>query len=327
MRKALLAIALLSSILFYGQDIRVNANVDTSEIRIGEQFDLHLSIEYRIDNGDVEISWPLFPDSLLELVEVIRTDSVNKRLTNPNDQFRFTQEQTLRLTSFEPGTHTIPAFNFVVNKEFYLTDPITIAVNTVEVDTTLPIKPIKEIYAIDADVTADEGETEAGGFLAWLQDNWLWLLIIVAILIGAYVGIRKARKMVVEEPVDPEPIYSADEIALKQLAELKDKQLWQAGRIKDFHIELTDILRTYVEARFNIPAHEQTTDEIVSAMRFAMVDERMKMILNQVLRLSDMVKFAKEKPIGMENEQSYDNAKRFVEETRFRMEDSKFKQA
>ena len=51
----------------------------------------------------------------------------------------------------------------------------------------------------------------------------------------------------------------------KQLEKLKQAQLWQNGKIKAYYSDLSDILRLYIENRYNSPALEMTTDEILSS--------------------------------------------------------------
>jgi hypothetical protein len=85
--------------------------------------------------------------------------------------------------------------------------------------------------------------------------------------------------------------------------------------IKEYYIEMTDILRTYIENRFRIHAMEQTTDEIMSQLRLTDISEISKLTLVPVLKLSDLVKFAKENPIGIENDEMMQRAKDFVTST------------
>lgn len=318
MRSWLVAITLLAGTPnLFSQNVKLTATADTTTIRIGEQFGFTISADYRIDKGEVAFTLPEFPDSLSDKIEVIRQDSLVKFLPDKSDQFRFREEQHYVLTSFRPGDYTIPAFSMMSNGQLLTTAPIYITVNTVAVDTTMPIKPIKEIFAINAELDEDEAEEAEFDFMTWLKDNWIWLLIVFLILgLAAYQIWRARKQKPTEDKQEVQSVLTPDMIALQQLEALREKQLWQAGRTKDYHVELTEILRSYIESRFHIPAHEQTTDEIVNALRFATIDERMKMVLNQVLRLSDMVKFAKEQPIGTENEQSFDSARAFVKETR-----------
>ena len=74
-------------------------------------------------------------------------------------------------------------------------------------------------------------------------------------------------------------------------------------------------MRDYLESRYVIKAHEQTSDEIFTSLRYMDITEENRNALRQVLILADLVKFAKEKPLPQDNEQSMDNAVAFVNRT------------
>jgi hypothetical protein len=104
-------------------------------------------------------------------------------------------------------------------------------------------------------------------------------------------------------------------LALQKLTELRNRKLWQQEQTKQYHTELTDIIRDYLENRYVIKAHEQTSDEIFASLRYMDITEENRNALRQVLILADLVKFAKEKPLPQDNEQSMDNAVAFVNRT------------
>ena len=57
---------------------------------------------------------------------------------------------------------------------------------------------------------------------------------------------------------------------------------------------------------------EQTSDEIFSGLRHLEINEENRNQLRQMLMLADLVKFAKQKPLATDNEQSMDNAIGFL---------------
>lgn len=83
------------------------------------------------------------------------------------------------------------------------------------------------------------------------------------------------------------------ERALHELDRLLAKDLLARNLVKDFYVELTMIVRRYIERRHRVRAPEQTTQEFLRAVssdpRFApQVVERLK----QFLEAADLVKFA-----------------------------------
>jgi hypothetical protein len=75
-------------------------------------------------------------------------------------------------------------------------------------------------------------------------------------------------------------------------------------------------VRLYIEERFHVNALESTTDEIMTAFRSQVVDRDSKDRLQQLLMLSDLVKFAKQFPIESEHNFTLQNAFDFVNGTK-----------
>ena len=119
--------------------------------------------------------------------------------------------------------------------------------------------------------------------------------------------------MVLEKP---KPTRPAHIIALEKLAKLKEKKLWQSDKVKQYHIELSEVLREYLENRYYVTALEQTTYEILINMRSVQIENEPMEKLKQLLTLSDLVKFAKEQPLATENEMCMQHAYEVVEQTK-----------
>ena len=79
---------------------------------------------------------------------------------------------------------------------------------------------------------------------------------------------------------------------------------------------ISDIVRTYIAARWGIGAMEMTSDEIIEAMRGEELPDKARMDLTAILRDADLVKFAKATPEAEQNENDYLKAYYFVEETK-----------
>ncbi len=93
--------------------------------------------------------------------------------------------------------------------------------------------------------------------------------------------------------------------------------MWQHGRIKEYHTELADTIRIYIERMFNINSMEMTSDEILEHAEFLKVDKSSAYsALRQILTLADLVKFAKWNPSPSDNELSLMNAYLFVNQTK-----------
>ena len=65
---------------------------------------------------------------------------------------------------------------------------------------------------------------------------------------------------------------------------IAEEETLQQERIKDYYTELTGIVRSYVEERYGVPAMEQTTDELLTALRLSSLPSGGQEQLGQLLR-------------------------------------------
>jgi hypothetical protein len=132
-------------------------------------------------------------------------------------------------------------------------------------------------------------------------------MIVVAVL---YIRKRMAEKPIPTASVEPtKPGY---EIAMEQLERLKEERVWQQGMVKEYHTQLSDIIRVYVEQTYHITALEMITDEIIGQFRRQVVPVGTPEMLRHILEKADMVKFARYDPLPEEHEKSMRLAMEFV---------------
>ena len=94
--------------------------------------------------------------------------------------------------------------------------------------------------------------------------------------------------------------------------------LWQNNKIKEYYSELTEIVRGYIERELKVPALERTTDEIIetltdfkSSQSITTSKETIKK-LKELLEESDLVKFAKSKPLPLEIKEDRKDAENII---------------
>jgi hypothetical protein len=170
---------------------------------------------------------------------------------------------------------------------------------------SLEIEPIKPIL------------TEAKN----ISDYLIYIYIIGGLLLAAiayWLFVRwQKNKESVPQPVVEEVIHiPAHTQALTALSSLREEQLWQKGAVKEYQSRLTFIIREYLENRYDVPALESTTEEIVrnistGDMELSDVDS-----LKRILQVADLVKFAKAKPDESIHERFMDEAEGFVNRTK-----------
>lgn len=282
-----------------GQQLRTYAEIDTNDVLIGDQVGLMLNI---ISDLKTEVVWPSIPDTIgnLDVISRSKIDTLDSNNT------RYMSRKFV-VTSFDSGRFEIPPFVFMYEQEgregLYPaeTEPLYLSFATVAVDTAKPIKDIKSPF--DEPVTLDE---------------YIWYIVGAVAIIAAVIVIIwfvKRRKPRAVEKMDYDPRIPPHVLALEGLKQLEDEKLWQKGRVKSYHIRLTDIIRTYIERRFDVMAMEMTTPEIVDGMHRANIDSNLTEDIRKVLELADMVKFAKMEPLPDENTSGMTIAVNFVKRT------------
>ncbi len=104
------------------------------------------------------------------------------------------------------------------------------------------------------------------------------------------------------------------EKALAALDQLETGKLWESNQSKQFYVQVTQIMRAYIEAGLLIPTVDHTTREIISSLKKNLKDELLHR-LSRDLRMADLVKFAKAQPSVGDHLQIIETARRLVNET------------
>lgn len=283
----------------FGQKQSIKAIPDTNMIFIGEQIKLAVSIA---GEKGAHVVLPTFLDTLVDKVEIVdqtKWDTIHTKTLS-------TYSKTLFLTSFDSGLYIVPPIITQLNNDSIGSTPFLISVFTIPIDSTNAITDIK---ALEQDPLTFDDYYDAYG-------NYLWLgiaLVIILFIVYRLFKNRKPAPVVYEKPKEIIPPHI---IALEKLTKLREEKLWQNNRVKQYHVQLSEIVREYIELRFGIMALEQTTDEIMRGLRLTELTDVQKQELRKLFMLTDLVKFAKERPIANENEEIMQIAFNFVESTK-----------
>ena len=113
------------------------------------------------------------------------------------------------------------------------------------------------------------------------------------------------------------PANASDQVWLKQrLEELRQQQLWQQGKVKEYYTELTDTVRVYLEEACGIQSTEMTTDQTLDAFHSSPASgSETEASLRQILQAADMVKFAKSQPQPYQHDLALGQAIDFIKTT------------
>ena len=137
----------------------------------------------------------------------------------------------------------------------------------------------------------------------------IWLVALLAIVIGCLIIMARRTKTVAEVHRDPPYI-----VALRSLDRLRGDKLWAPEKQKTLYSGITDTLRTYIENVFGINAEEMTTAEIFDALK-GRVPEDLYAETKALFETSDFVKFAKFTASEQQNAAAVPSAVKFVTST------------
>ncbi len=278
----------------------VRAKMDSTSIWMGEQTRIHLEL---VQDKDNMVFMPVLNDTLVTGVEIL---NVSKPDTVSLENNRIQINRDILITSFDSGFYYIPPFRYILNKDTFTTQTLSLKVVPVEVDTTqaaLDIKGVQEPPFVLLDYISDTFLTIIG------------IIILLALIVAGYFYYKKKKKPK-EDLLSPEDLLPPHERALKALEVLKEDKLWQNGQEKEYYTRLTEILREYIDDRFHINAMEMTSSQILSILRSNKETKTVDSQLKQILEMADFVKFAKMRPLPDDNEAVMRKAVTFVEETK-----------
>lgn len=300
----LIILSIIFGALSLSAQVVVSASIDSVQMFIGQQ--AKLSIQAVQPQDDI-LQFPIFSDIVVKDLELVSTLKPDTQILE-NSMLQVTNSYIV--TAFDSALVYMPGFEIKRNEEVYLTNPLSIKIVDMPIDTTQQaITDIKDIYNPPIDwmfyIT-----------IVCCVVLVIFVLLLAYYLINKYLKSRNKNEQQEIIPVDPR---KAHEIAYDELASLRQKQLWQSQQFKLYYTELTEILRRYISNRYAIEAMEQTSDEILSAFK---QDKELRekkdeiKLLFDVLQLADLVKFAKWQPLPDECERSFHQVEQFVDNTK-----------
>lgn len=288
----------------FAQNIYANGSIDKDSIFAGQTFNYKLDV--RMPN-DYIIDWSDLKDTLSKSIEVIKRSDISMTpINNSNDVI---MSQLLTMTTFDTGYVEIPKIGLKYTKSVNdttshtcYTNYMDIYVQAVSIDTTMAFKPIKT--PIKQNITFEETIPYAGG-----------AIVLAGLILLAIYLIKRFRKKDKIEEEEVKPHIPAIVTARERLSQLKESNLWQSGKSKEYYTDLTDIAREFLEGQFNIEAVEMTSDEILSEVKKLQLDNSIFCKLQDTLTTADLVKFAKANPSPSQNETAFNNINSFVEDS------------
>lgn len=289
-----------------GQNVSASATLDSTLMIIGGQMNLTLNVT---QPKDLLVEFPLLADTItknIEIVEAARPDT-----TIQNNMLNITQ--VIRITSFDSGLHYIPPIVFEYKKGELTDQQQTNSLALMVVNPFENVDPQKGLFDIKQPINTPFTLAEILKYLHWM----VAFMLFSALLVLAIHWWLKKRNPIRDLLFKERPKEPAHIIALRALEHIKNEKLWQKGQVKLFYSQLTDTLRVYMQERFNFPAMEQTTPEIVKSLKgVELTDDKLFTKMQQILETADLAKFAKYEPLPDENDLCLISALFFVNQTK-----------
>lgn len=137
---------------------------------------------------------------------------------------------------------------------------------------------------------------------------FFFIILGIAAIYLAWKLMKKLRRQIQLLRMSPK------ERALEELAELMARDLVGKNLVKEFYLELTMIVRRYIERAHTIRAPEQTTEEFLGAVSSdARFNREVIIRLKAFLEAADLVKFAAYHPDQESIRRATDTARGYVE--------------
>lgn len=288
----------LSFLSLKAQEMSVSASTDTSSYMVGDYITYTLEIRH---DKYFAVYLPQIKDSI-KVLDFIRALPVEKKNVGEN----IVEYHKFIFSKYDSGRVEIPPVRIEYtkhqsgNRHAIYSNPVTITVHTLPVNTQEDIKDVKEPLKLPL--------------------NWLLVIVIIiliaALLAGGYYLYKRFRKKKDGETLsEPEIKIPPHEIALQKLHLLEEKKLWQQGFVKEYHSEITEIVRSYFEDRFDFRALEMTSSEILGVLSYLEEGRQVVETANNFFSNADLVKFAKFQPIPSVNEEMMKQAFSIVNNT------------
>lgn len=313
--KSFFIVILLNCYCFSAVPVRAWVNIDRKEITIGDLITYKVKIEYPLN---LKLIQPDFVN-LLSSFE-IRKQSVKG--PQKKGGFFTSEKQTIEykfvIQSFGLGKQKIPEYKIIFvdpknpqipNKE--------LTINEMEIN----IKGVKKLPTDKDDIRDLKSPLDFFVYTGYFFTFLLLLFGIFDFLFFKYFYLPFLNLHKQQEITQPsKPPY---EIAYEELEKLFQSNLLKDGKIKEYYIQLSEIIRIYLNRRFNIPVIERTTEELYNDLRNLNINvpsgvsipknwKKIVSIIKDFLDNCDMVKFAKYIPLEKQIENDFNLSKEII---------------
>ena len=288
--------------------VSATIRLEPSTIRIGDAVELELEV---VAHPEIELLMPVFGESLerFQILDFAPRERID-------EHGRTVATQRYRLQVMTSGKHTIPPImvEFVDHRAGERPAPededaYELLTETIQFE-VLSVTPADNANALRPPLGALAVSTAAS------SATYFWPLLsflLVVVLVLAWVVYTKWHQRARRR--------TAYDVAFARLAALRAQQRPDANAMDGFFVELSDLVRRYLEDRFAVQAPELTTEEFLDVAAVSPdFDDDQRGFLLGFLRSADQVKFARHVPAPDYVETILSAVSDFLEQTRLSTE-------
>ncbi len=284
------------------QQARVHISVDSASV--GQRFYLSLLVESD-ERLQSKLPTPTGQDSLFGDLVALRRVAGGSRLIDPGSRL---DSVVYEVATFALDSAYVPP----------VAVKLSAGEDTLVVSSSALIIPIRSVVPPEASEIRDMAP-----LVAFPRSLWPWVLLALAMLIivAGFLYYRHRRKrLLAPSPAAPTPeaVLSPYDEAMERLQNLQVVDLYREETVKPFYVELSDLLRTYIERRVHIPALEITTRELVHTLRqtdLRNLDTRVTARqVQEILELADIAKFADIRPTTAQGREALDRTRSVIQD-------------
>ena len=289
----ILLIVISSLSMFSGNDVRIKTEISKTTMTIGEALVYTIRMEY--PEKTKFIGEPVTDFSNFEITRIQEYDPVKQ---NGN----VSRRTEYILTTFNIDTFLIrgPILRFMSNGDTMQVqgESKMVIVTSVLDSAAADIRPEKPNI---------EGEINWFGLIVTGIGILLVLGVIIFFLLRWYRCYLKNKLL--RQEAAPEVIKTPEEWAMERLISLKKSKMPEREDFKLFHIEISNIIRMYIEKITPVQAMELPTSDLMTALRKkSVLPESYQQLLRVFLEVCDLVKFAKYQSTSAECDELYEQA-------------------
>ena len=231
----LISLFILYPFLSTAQLYKAEATLDSTKILIGDHLNVHLYVNVP------EKERIMIPQLSQEILSEFGIDWIaNGQIDTIQEENSVTYTQKVTITAFDEGNFYFPSIPiFSMDSSLIAqTESLNFQVISIQVDTMANFMDIRPIVKVP--LTFKE-------IMPFLLFGLLVIAVIVLVIILIVKHVRKKKQpnFFLQTKTKGKP----EEIALKALEDLRMKNLWQNGKIKQYYSELSTIVRVYIENR------------------------------------------------------------------------------